>query len=105
MIPLLIGFLARLIGLGELSKKVKEFITKVQDKVDKAIDKAIAKIVQMVKKLFGKSPGEGQTISRRKRKSKLKTELGKKYPGSSKPKHISTVYYPKQIRTECWKGQ
>lgn len=54
MIPLLIGFLARLIGLGGLSKKVKEFITKVQDKVDKAIDKAIAKIVNVVKKLFGK---------------------------------------------------
>ena len=47
MIPLLIGFLARLIGLGGLSKKVKEFITKVQDKVDKAIDKAIAKIVNV----------------------------------------------------------
>lgn len=54
MIPLLIGFLARLIGLGGLSKKVKEFITKVQGKVDKAIDKAIAKIVQVVRKLFGK---------------------------------------------------
>ena len=58
MIPLLIGFLARLIGLGGLSKKVKEFITKVQDKVDKAIDKVIGKIVQTVKKLFGKLTGK-----------------------------------------------
>ena len=58
MIPLLIGFLARLIGLGGLSKKVKEFITKVQDKVDKAIDKVIGKIVQTVKKLFGKLKGK-----------------------------------------------
>ncbi|HSK74268.1 MAG TPA: polymorphic toxin type 15 domain-containing protein [Pyrinomonadaceae bacterium] len=58
MIPLLIGFLARLIGLGGLSKKVKEFITKVQGKVDKAIDKAIGKIVQTVKKLFGKLTGK-----------------------------------------------
>lgn len=58
MIPLVIGFLARLIGLGGISKKVKEFITKVQGKVDKAIDKAIGKIVQTVKKLFGKLKGK-----------------------------------------------
>jgi hypothetical protein len=54
MIPILIGFLASLVGLGGLTDKIKEFIKKVQDKVDKAIDKAIAKVVALVKKLFGK---------------------------------------------------
>ena len=54
MIPILIGFLANLIGLGGISDKIKGFIKKVQDKVDKAIDKVIAKIVGVVKKLFGK---------------------------------------------------
>lgn len=58
IIPLVIGFLARLIGLGGISKKIKEFITKVQDKVDKAIDKVLAKIVGVVKKLFGKIKGK-----------------------------------------------
>jgi hypothetical protein len=53
MIPLLIGFLAQLLGLGGISKKIKDFITKIQDKVDKAIDKAIAKVVAVVKKLIG----------------------------------------------------
>lgn len=52
-IPIVIGFLARLIGLGGISEKIKEFIKKVQAKVDAAIDKAIAKVVAMVKKLFG----------------------------------------------------
>ncbi|HKV11212.1 MAG TPA: hypothetical protein VJ725_23930 [Thermoanaerobaculia bacterium] len=52
-IPIVIGFLARLIGLGGISQKIKEFITKVQSKVDAAIDKAIAKIVAFVKKMFG----------------------------------------------------
>jgi hypothetical protein len=52
-IPIVIGFLARLIGLGGISQKIKDFITKVQAKVDAAIDKAIAKIVAFVKKLFG----------------------------------------------------
>lgn len=54
MIPLLIGFLAALIGLGGLAAKIKGFILKVQSKVDKAIDKALKKIIDVVKKLFGK---------------------------------------------------
>ncbi len=58
MIPLLIGFLARLIGLGGISQKIKDIITKVQGAVDKAIDKVIAKIVATVKKLFGKGGKE-----------------------------------------------
>jgi len=56
-IPLVIGFLARLIGLGGISQKIKEFITKVQSKVDQAIDKVIAKIVDVVRKLFGRGGG------------------------------------------------
>ena len=57
-IPLVIGFLAELLGWGGISKKIKEFITKVQNVVDKAIDKAIAKVVGVVKKLFGKLTGK-----------------------------------------------
>jgi hypothetical protein len=53
-IPIVIGFLARLIGLGGISKKIHEFIMKVQSKVDQAIDKVIKAIVDKVKKLFGK---------------------------------------------------
>jgi hypothetical protein len=52
-IPIVIGFLARLIGLGGISQKIKDFILKVQAKVDAAIDKAIAKVVAFVKKMFG----------------------------------------------------
>jgi hypothetical protein len=53
MVPILIGFLADLLGLGGISEKIKEFIKKIQDKVDKAIDKAIAKVVEVVKKIVG----------------------------------------------------
>src|SRR5262249_48771737 len=52
-IPLVISFLARLIGLGGISEKIKEIIKKVQAAVDRAIDKVIAKIIELVKKLFG----------------------------------------------------
>ncbi len=77
MIPLVIGFLARLIGLGGISKKVKEFITKVQGKVDKAIDKAIGKIVQTVKKLFGKLTGKGKDKKGKDKKPDERTDAQK----------------------------
>jgi hypothetical protein len=60
-IPIVIGFLARLIGLGGISQKIRDFILKVQTKVDQAIDKAIKVIVDKVKKLFGKLAGKEDT--------------------------------------------
>lgn len=53
-IPIIIGFLARLLGLSGLADKIKGFILKIQDKVDKAIDLVIQKIVSGIGKLFGK---------------------------------------------------
>ncbi|MBW8807823.1 MAG: hypothetical protein JF591_03125, partial [Lysobacter sp.] len=57
-VPILIGFLAALIGLGGISAKIKGFITKVQAKVDQAIDKVLKKAADFVKKLFGKLTGK-----------------------------------------------
>src|SRR5262249_10281704 len=38
-VPIIISFLARLLGLGGLSEKIKEIVKKIQTAVDKAIDK------------------------------------------------------------------
>ena len=57
-IPIIIGFLARLLGLSGISDKIKEIIKKIQDTVDKAIDKLIGKIVAGIGKLFGKGKDE-----------------------------------------------
>jgi hypothetical protein len=53
-IPVILGFLAELIGLGGLGEKIQEFVKKAQEVVDKAIDAALAKIVEVAKGLFGK---------------------------------------------------
>ena len=53
-IPVVIGFLARLLGLSGITEKIQGFIKKVQSKVDAAIDKVLGKIVGVIKKLFGK---------------------------------------------------
>ncbi|MCP3137350.1 phage tail protein [Pyxidicoccus xibeiensis] len=58
LIPIVIGFLARLIGLGGLSAKIREFITKVQTKVRAAVLNWLKKAWAWVKKLFGRGGGE-----------------------------------------------
>ncbi|MBO0792026.1 MAG: hypothetical protein J2P36_13915, partial [Ktedonobacteraceae bacterium] len=57
-VPVIIGFLARLLGLSGISEKIKEIIKKIQDTVDKAIDKLIDKIVKGIGKLFGKGKAD-----------------------------------------------
>src|SRR5262249_28646567 len=58
MIPILIAFLARLLGVSGITDKIKSVIKNIQDKVDKAIDKVIEKVVGGVKKLIGKLTGK-----------------------------------------------
>ncbi|MFO1429862.1 MAG: hypothetical protein U1F76_06940 [Candidatus Competibacteraceae bacterium] len=113
MVPILIGFLASLLGLGGISAKIKETILKVQNKVDKAIDKAIAKIVGVVKKLFG---GKGKDKAKEKEKEKEKdkegadvkakvaTELsGKKLKDAEEENALITAVYNK-YKAEGLKG-
>ncbi|MCS3499347.1 hypothetical protein M2189_001692 [Bradyrhizobium japonicum] len=49
MIPVAIGFLASLLGLGNISEKVKEIIEKIQEPVNQAIDWLIGKAVSFAK--------------------------------------------------------
>jgi hypothetical protein len=52
-IPIIISFLARLLGIGGITDKIVTTIKKLQARVDKAIDKVMDKIVAGVKKLGG----------------------------------------------------
>jgi Novel toxin 15 len=51
LLTLVISFLARFIGLGKVSDKVKEIIQKIRAPIDKALDKVIDWIVTMAKKV------------------------------------------------------
>jgi hypothetical protein len=51
MVPVVIGFLASLLGLGNISEKVKEIIEKIQEPVNQAIDWLIGKAASLVKSL------------------------------------------------------
>jgi hypothetical protein len=58
LVPVLIGLLASLLGLGGIGAKIKETITKVQDLVWGAIRKFLKKAIDFVKKMWGKLTGK-----------------------------------------------
>jgi len=53
-IPVIISFLARLLGLSGISEKIQSVIQKIQSKVDQAVDRLIEKIKKSLGSLFGK---------------------------------------------------
>ncbi|MBD1928119.1 DUF4157 domain-containing protein [Trichocoleus sp. FACHB-90] len=53
-LPVVIGFLASLLGVGDLAKKVQGIVKKVRDRIDKAIDKVLHKAKSFFK---GKNKG------------------------------------------------
>jgi hypothetical protein len=54
MLTLAIGFLAKFMGLGKISKKIVSIVKKVKDKIDGAIDKVVGWIVKKAKKFLKK---------------------------------------------------
>jgi hypothetical protein len=77
-IPVVIGFLARLLGLSGISEKIQGFIKKVQAKVDAAIDKVIGKIIGVVKKLFGAAKAGAKKLLEWWKKKRVISNDGKK---------------------------
>jgi hypothetical protein len=62
-IPVVIGFLASLLGLGGISEKIRSIIERIRAPINKAIDWVINKAVQLVKaagKLFGRGGERGR---------------------------------------------
>lgn len=57
-LPIIISFLARLLGLTGVSDRIREFITRIQARVDRAIDAALERIVGGLRRLFGRGGPE-----------------------------------------------
>ena len=79
-IPIIISFLARLLGLGGISDKIVAIIKKIQAKVDAAVDKLIAKIVGGIGKLFGAAKRKvGEIVEWWKAKKKFTADDGEEH--------------------------
>ena len=57
-LPVIISFLARLIGLGSISDKIKDIIKKIQAPIERASDKVASFIVQRAKSLLAVGTGD-----------------------------------------------
>ncbi len=79
-IPVILGFLARLIGLGDVSESIKKVITAIQAKVDAAIDKVIAWVVAKAKALVGAvKTAAGKLLEWWKARFKFTSESGEEH--------------------------
>ncbi|MEX5304332.1 hypothetical protein RF644_01115 [Kocuria sp. CPCC 205258] len=63
MVPVLLGFLAGLLGLGGISEKIKEIIATVQKPVGQVVDKLVAGAVKIGKKLIQGAKSIGKAIT------------------------------------------
>lgn len=88
-VPLVISFLARLIGLGGITDKVVKIIKAVQAKVDKAIDWLIGKVVGGLKKLFGRNK-KGDAEGRKGELEAAIAEASGLVKASAEPKSIES---------------
>ncbi|MFB2892899.1 DUF4157 domain-containing protein [Aerosakkonemataceae cyanobacterium BLCC-F50] len=64
-LPVVIGFMASLLGLGGITGKIQDIIKRVRQPIEKAIDWVIAQAVKFAKKIgnklgFGKGKGKGK---------------------------------------------
>ena len=59
-IPVTLGFLARLIGLGGIAEKIRKVIKKIRKPIDKAINKVVGGVARKLKSMAGKLFGKGK---------------------------------------------
>ncbi|MDJ0734411.1 MAG: DUF4157 domain-containing protein [Nostocaceae cyanobacterium] len=90
-VPVAIGFLASLLGIGGLAKKVEGIISKIRSRIDGAIDKVLLK----AKKLFKKTVKKGKEkvtslVEWWKSKKKFKTKDGESHTLSFKGQKSSS---------------
>jgi hypothetical protein len=61
-LPVVIGFLASLLGISGLAKKVQGIVKKIRSRIDKAIDKVLKKAKKFSKKFGNKVKEKGKTV-------------------------------------------
>jgi hypothetical protein len=114
-LPVIISFLARLIGLGGIAKKIQEIIQKIRKPVDRALDKVIGWIINKGRALFlrGKAAvREGVPLSKEQHDSQVRKGLAaideeeKKYLTASKieKKEVKKVAAAVRMRFKVFKS-
>jgi hypothetical protein len=82
-IPVLLGFLAALLGVGGIAGRVKQIVQAMAKPVGRVIDTVIDKIVGLVRNLWAKLRS---TMDKKRRPARKKPRPDKKKPAKRKPK-------------------
>jgi hypothetical protein len=61
-VPVAISFLANLIGLGGIAKKVQEIIKRIRKPIDKVVGKVVGFVVDKAKMIWGKMVSTGKAV-------------------------------------------
>ncbi|NES21280.1 MAG: DUF4157 domain-containing protein, partial [Symploca sp. SIO3E6] len=109
-VPVVIGFLASLLNMGDLPKKVEKIIGKIRERIDQAIDKVLLKAKGLFKGKKGKGKGKEKSQEKADSQKLLKEVLGmvEPYENKSKKKHTldfeqkgkQIILYRKSIPTD-----
>ncbi|TVM02872.1 MAG: hypothetical protein CV087_08180, partial [Candidatus Brocadia sp. WS118] len=91
-VPVIISFLARLIGLGGISDTIRDIINRIRQPVDKALDRIVAWIVGQARRLLGRGK-EGARGDHQQIATEAANELKKT---SDQPKDYNTLRDEKQ---------
>ncbi|MCB9314770.1 MAG: DUF4157 domain-containing protein [Lewinellaceae bacterium] len=66
-LTVIIAFLAKLVGIGGVPKKIVSIIKKIRQPIDKGIDKVVGWLVGLLKKAVGKGTKDARTADEKKR--------------------------------------
>ncbi|MCI0489628.1 MAG: DNA/RNA non-specific endonuclease, partial [Blastocatellia bacterium] len=107
-IPVIISFLARLLGLGGISEKIRSFIEGIRERVDKAIDKLIEKVMAGIKKAVGVGKAAVASVVEWWKKEK-KVKVGEKtaliyFEGTEETARLTIKASPSQNYTDYLAG-
>ncbi|GAB3740750.1 hypothetical protein GCM10027598_70830 [Amycolatopsis oliviviridis] len=105
-LPMVLGFLASLLGLGGISEKIKSILEKVQAPVGKVIDTVIGTIVKAGKKIWSKLKGKKEDKEAPGDvRGQVNSEIASKLPKSAKAGEVRSVlqgiyntYQPKGLK-------
>ncbi|MEB3356329.1 MAG: DUF4157 domain-containing protein [Synechococcales bacterium] len=110
-LPVMISFLAKLVGLGNISQKVQGIIQKIRKPIEKAINWVVDRIVKLARKIgkkLKKTSKTGKDLGTRvfewwKAKEKFKTEDGEQhtlfFKGQDKSADLMVASTPKTLET------
>ncbi|WP_253765842.1 phage tail protein [Goodfellowiella coeruleoviolacea] len=97
-IPVLLGFLASLLGIGGIAAKVKQIVQAMSKPVNRAVDWVVDKIVGLVKKLWAKLKSALDKKKPKKSKQPTKSKHRKDRDRPGKPRRADKHRKPKDVK-------